>query len=91
MFRAASCVNPFVLASDTWTVALSPGSKVTEVGLAVTENVEDETTESELEELVVRPSTVMVMGPVVAPDGITKESVLAVALDMGATIVPPPS
>lgn len=89
--KAVNCVNPFELDKDTCTSALCPGNKVKELGPAVSEKLEDETTESELEELVLRPSTAILISPPVAPDGITKERVLAVALDIGATIVPPPS
>jgi hypothetical protein len=53
--------------------------------------VDDDTTDSELDDTVVRPSTVMVMGPLAAPEGRTKESVPELALEMGASIVPPPS
>jgi hypothetical protein len=54
-------------------------------------NVEDETTERELDEVAVRPSTVTVIGPLAAPAGITNERLFAVLPEIGATIVPPPA
>ena len=53
--------------------------------------LEDPTIDSELDDVAVKPSTVTVMGPLAAPDGMTNEIVLPVSLDIGATIVPPPS
>jgi hypothetical protein len=89
--NVASCENPLLLANDTWTVAVCPSSKVTELGPVVRLKLEDPTIDSELDDVAVKPSTVTVMGPLAAPDGMTNEIVLPVSLDIGATIVPPPS
>jgi hypothetical protein len=89
-FNEASCVNPFVLASDSCTVALCPGNRVTEDGPAASVKLEDDTTVSALDEVELSPSTVTVIGPLAAPDGITKERLPAVKLEIGAMIVPPP-
>jgi len=87
----ASWENPLLLVNETWTVVVCPGSKVAELGPAVRLKLDDPTIASEFDDVAVSPSTVTVMGPLAAPDGMTKESALAEALDMGATIVPPPS
>jgi hypothetical protein len=52
--------------------------------------LEDGTTVSELAEVALWPFTVTVIGPVAAPEGIMKERLVAVTLETGATMVPPP-
>jgi hypothetical protein len=91
MLNEADWVKPFEVVNSTCANELCPGSRVTEAGPAVTEKEDDETTDNTLEDTVFRPSTVIVTAPVAAPEGRTKESAPELALDSGATIVPPPS
>jgi hypothetical protein len=71
-------------------MALCPGTKVTDDGPAVKVKLEDDTTVSELDEVTLWPFTITVIDPVAAPEGMMKERLLAVALEIGATMVPPP-
>ena len=79
-----------LLVNEVWTVAVCPGSKVTELGPAVNPKLDEATIAKEVDEVVFRPSTVTVTGPVEAPGGIRNERLFPLKAETGAPIVPPP-
>ena len=89
--NAASWENPLVLVSETSTVAVCPGSKVTALGPAASAKLDEATTVNRVVDEALCPFRLTVMGPVAAPDGITNDKFVEVALEIGATTVPPPS
>jgi hypothetical protein len=60
------------------------------VGPADRVKLEDAITLSDVADVADWPAAVIVTGPVAAPAGITNEILVALAVVMGAVIVPPP-
>ena len=86
--RAANCVKPFVLASDTSYVVVWPGGSVAVLGVAVSVKLVDAVMVSVPKDTC--PLAVTVTGPVAAPVGMTNDTFVALKLEIGAGIAPPP-
>jgi hypothetical protein len=90
MLKAASWLKLLLLVRVTEYEELVPCCTTTDAGLALTAKPDDATTVKVAEETTDEPPVVTVTDPDVAPAGMTKESVVSLALTIGAATVPPP-
>ena len=82
--------NALALVSFTEIAADCPLMRVNAAGAAVRVKFEEAATVRTVPDVPLSPFAVTVIGPVVAPAGITNVSTVFVKLDSGADKVPPP-